>query len=142
VNKTCTACGKTKPKTEFATYRNRQKEIRLRGQCKACHNEAHARRLNNPAARQKKRTRDNKWRANNPDKVAEYIAQQADNRKRYHRKQCDEVTDRYILNRLHATVSDAVPVELIEAKRLQILIGRLLQEQGHEKRSRTSGRFS
>lgn len=141
--KKCAKCGEVKPISEFALYQNRKKEKRVRGDCKSCFNAATIKRIaEDPEQNARKKARDTAWRKRNPCKVKKYKERQEGNLRIFYAKQRDELTDRYVINRLGLRVNSDIPSELIEAKRLQIKIERLLQERGHEKRSRVKGRFS
>ena len=139
----CKKCDKDKPLDQFPKYRGKTGRILYRGKCKDCFNAEHLDRVyGNPEQRDRKAVRDAKWRSGNPGKVKTYRAMQRQNIRRYHQDQREYLTDRYIINRLGFSVHDNVPTELIEAKRWQIKIQRLLEEIGYEKHCRVAGRFS
>lgn len=138
----CTKCGETKQLNDFPKYSSKGKNGR-RKKCKKCHNKDHLKYIyGDDARRAKKKIYDDKWRKNNPNKVKAYRDKQKNNMKKYADFNREKLTDRYIRNRLGLSVNDEVSQELIESKRLQIKIQRLLEEQGYEQRNRTQGRFS
>lgn len=141
--KTCKTCQDKKPLSAFPQCRGRNGSLYYRGTCKQCRSKAHVQYIkNNPEQKEKKRLYDNQWRKDNPEKVKQFKEKQKTNNDNYYKQQRDDLTDRYIINRLGLKVSDDIPYALIEAKRLQIQIQRHLKENGHEQYCRFKGRFS
>jgi len=67
---------------------------------------------------------------------------QKDNIKKSGEKRRDNLTDIYIRNRLGLKESDNVDPDLIEAKRTQVRLKRLLKENGYDQRDKVTGKFN
>lgn len=139
----CNKCGEEKRIKEFSLYKNRKGIYLRRKGCKACRSKIHSNymKLANGQA-EKKKKRDSEWRKENPAKTTLYRVRQKKNMKRFTDARRENLTDEYILGILKIKVKEKCHPDLIEAKRLQIKIQRLLEEKGHERHNRTAGRFS
>lgn len=142
--KACRCCGESKPIDRFQVCKRRKDGTPIhRGQCRDCMSKKQVERIkSNPEQAKRKRERDNRWRNANPERVSGYKARQRENMRQYNRRRVDLLDDAYIRNRLGLKVTDEVPQELIESKRLQIETQRLLEDMGYERHRRVAGRFS
>jgi len=141
--KICSCCDKKKQLNDFPKCKGRNGSYYFRGKCKVCTNKAGVKRIfTDPLQKERKSKYDRQWRKDNPDKVIAFKEKQTNNLRIAYEKRRNKLTDGYILACMCLKKSDNVPAELVEAKRLQIKISRLIGELGHEKRSRIAGRFS
>jgi len=123
----CSKCHAEKHYTDFPKFRGRTGRTLRRKKCKACfYAENNARLNNDPEQVEHKRLRDNQWRKDNPDKVAEYRERQRENQKACTDRYREELTDSYVRNRLGLDKETNVPDELIDATRLHIKLKRYL----------------
>ena len=104
--KTCTSCGKEKPLSDYP----RKGGTKLRGYCKECY-------------RAKKR---DKYAAN----VSGYGDKKRAKRRARKKKECNELMENYIMKLIFSrSTLKEIPKELIECKRLQIMIKRELKKE-------------
>jgi len=140
--KKCASCKEEKGFNDFPKCLGRNKKTYRRGKCKACTSDENLQRISNDSAQsEKKRIRNKKWRHNNPTRVESYRTNQKDNMKKYSDSRREALSDGYIIGVLGLKVSDKGIEDIVEAKRYQIKIQRLLKERGYE-RSRFAGQFS
>jgi len=133
----CKKCKEEFPLENFPEYKGKTGRRLRRWTCKKCHNKAHLKRVyGGEDQREKKKIRDKEWRQANPEKAKSYRENQKDNQKKCTNKYRDRLTEAYIRNRLGIKPGYKVSKDLIECKRLQIKIIRLLWEKIHERRER------
>lgn len=132
----CTHCGKTIPLSELVS-RVTKDGVRYSRRCKPCNRkisqDVYWEDPNLP------RIRVAEWRLKNLDKKKayqkEYVLKNRESINEYEKKLCKNLTDSYVRAQLvktynqHRTISASeIPGELVEVKRLQILIQRQLKE--------------
>lgn len=135
VTKTCGKCGACKPRAEF--YTSNSNADGLMGACKVCH----AGRVAEWQRANKSRVLGYKasWRESNRDRhnksSAKRYADQHERLKAINRKNaaryCRDLEDQYVRNKLRRGTqlgSADIPQPLVEAKRLQLQIKRLVKK--------------
>lgn len=140
----CYKCKEDKPVEAFSKCKGKTGNIIYRKKCKSCRNAEHNDYMkNNPAQLAKKLEYNKQYRESNPEKMKEFRSKQKENLQKCCAKRRDNLTDGYIRNRLGLKKSDNVDPDLIEAKRTQIRLIRLLKEKGCDKqRDETTGKFN
>lgn len=120
--KTCTKCGETKGLGEF--YRDLAKTNGLSSRCRQCCKKQSVswQRANPQRAREIGREADKKWARRHPEKVRDK------SRRRQHRRDISPISDRYVTRLLFGTTTVQAPPTLINLKREQIRLHRLVRQ--------------
>lgn len=141
LKKRCKKCGDKKSLDDFyICKRLKSGGVVRRGECKKCHNEGGKKRMRaSKELQDKKREYNKRWRQANPNKVAGFKERGKAKRKAYFDNRRRDLTDGYVRGLL---ASDSplrekdIPQELVDVKRAQIKIQRLLNERQRDKKHR------
>lgn len=164
--KKCTKCGEEKPATREYFSKCSKVKDGLTSMCTPCHRAyqrdwAKTNYVKNADVLKRKARERNKthrhqhneaikrWRKKNPEKAKEfssryYYSHKEDLNKKAREKQkvdTENISVRYIKNLLRARVSDldAVPPDLIELKRIEVLLKRIKRERKNEQSTNPRG---
>jgi len=123
--------GRFCPRHEHGKTGSTVRYIKTR-RCVACNIENSVRYQKRSDYKEKRKPRDKKWERKNPEKRKKYWTaynkrHRERNNKEY-REACQKLTDRYVRDRLRAVGIKDITKEMIEAKRYQLQLHRLLSE--------------
>lgn len=132
----CVHCQKAIPLSELVS-RVIQYGVRYERRCKACARAISKAAYGDTAEQQRQKTAE--WRRNNPEKKKAYqkayAARSREFIKAYEKQRREELTDAYIRSRMvrrdygpRILSASDIPKELVDLKRMQILIKRQLKE--------------